>query len=156
MKYKHGKNIKRERRKKLTLANQMWWRGLTAKAASTSQPFQFAVLFCSEFSPSHVLLKLLAVFLLLCCLLSDRPAHDKKTHAWGNKASACLTAVCLIFPYSMIVCVLWPKCFSPLLDIKSLSDRIRIHGICLEYVLILIYLREVAITCLVFTMSSVW
>lgn len=38
---------------------------LTAKTASTSQLFHFAILFHSKFSPSHVLLKVLSLFLFI-------------------------------------------------------------------------------------------
>lgn len=69
---------------------------------SISQPFEFAFLFWSKFSPLYVLLKLLAILMLLCFLPSDRSVHDNKKMClrlfW-----ACLTAVCLIIPYSVIV-----------------------------------------------------
>lgn len=51
---------------------------LTAKVASTSQLFYFAILFCSKFSPSHVLLKVLSVFLLFV-VFYQRLAHDRET-----------------------------------------------------------------------------
>lgn len=100
-KNRHGKRMTRKGRKK-----KLWQLGCSVvillPELSISQPFEFAFLFWSKFSPLYVLLKLLAILMLLCFLPSDRSVHDNKKMClrlfW-----ACLTAVCLIIPYSVIV-----------------------------------------------------
>lgn len=104
MKYKNVKKMKKEREeRKLTLANQIWCYCLNTKVASISQPFQFAAILCSKCCLSYVLLKLPTVFMLLCCIPSDRPAHDRKARARGSKTSASLTALCVLLPCGVIV-----------------------------------------------------
>lgn len=81
VKCKRDKRMKRERGKKFDLGKSDVVLWSYCQSCQHVSGISICCPLFSEFSASRVLLRLPAVFLLLCCLLSDRPAYDRKTHA---------------------------------------------------------------------------